>query len=255
MHTFQRTHRNSLNILSTVLTIAMIFQAYLPMAYAVNQVEQYDLERYLRPIYRLSLTSATAEEWAQLTKVPGLSGLKLTDALDRLRMAHLEIDQIIYENHEHIPVNHGIRLSRQAYTKIPYGLGVDIAVSKGPALNISQKSPIKNYQNPGDQQKSLSTPTALPHPFVATVGGGSSGQSNSCELYPIALHVQSVSSLSPGETVLDILNGDQPGNFGWLTWAGSPSTPTLITSLTHPGNSGTYVNPDDPSDLLLSAGD
>ena len=255
MHTFQRTHRHALNTLSVVLTIAMIFQAYLPMAYAVNQVEQYDLEQYLHPVHLLRLTSATADEWAQWTIVPGLSGLKLTDALDRLKMAHLEIDQIVYEHHERIPVNHVIRLSRQAYAKIPYGIGVDMTVSKGPVFNLSQKSLLENDQNSSDQQRSPTTPTALPHPFVATMGGGSSGQSNSCELYPIALHVQSVSSLSPGETILDILNGDQPGNFGWLTWAGSPDTPTLIESLTPPANSDAYINPDDASDTLLSAGD
>jgi len=57
-----------------------------------------------------------------------------------------------------------------------------------------------------------------------------------CELYPIALSAQQLSNAAPG-MVLDILNGAQPGNFGWLTWAGSPSEPTLVTSLTPPGDS------------------
>jgi hypothetical protein len=71
-----------------------------------------------------------------------------------------------------------------------------------------------------------------------------------CDLYPIALSAQSVSNVAPG-TVLDIFNGTQPGNFGWLTWGGSPSEPTLVASLTPPGN----VNPDDPADHQLSVGD
>ncbi|HBA85706.1 MAG TPA: hypothetical protein DCZ95_16615, partial [Verrucomicrobia bacterium] len=53
----------------------------------------------------------------------------------------------------------------------------------------------------------------------------------------------------------DILNGSRPGNFGWLTWAGSPSVPTLVKSLTPPGDSYTYVNPDRRRDHDVSVGD
>ncbi len=79
--------------------------------------------------------------------------------------------------------------------------------------------------------------------------------STTCELYPIALSEQSLAGISIGDTVSDIYNGGQPGNFGWLTWAGSPSVPGLVTSLTPPGNSATYANPDDPSDHVVSVGD
>jgi hypothetical protein len=58
-----------------------------------------------------------------------------------------------------------------------------------------------------------------------------------------------------GGIIRDIYNGVQPGNFGWLTWAGSPSEPTLVTSLTPPGNSSTYINPLNRNDHIVSVGD
>ena len=76
-----------------------------------------------------------------------------------------------------------------------------------------------------------------------------------CGLYPIALSSQTLTGVQPGTVVNNIMNGKQPGNFGWLTWAGSPSVPTLAASLTPPGNSDTYVNPDNPNDRVLSVGD
>jgi len=76
-----------------------------------------------------------------------------------------------------------------------------------------------------------------------------------CDLYPIALHEKSLAGVSVGGVINDIYNGAQPGNFGWLTWAGSPSEPTLARSLTAPGNSGTYINPNAPKDHTVSVGD
>lgn len=58
-----------------------------------------------------------------------------------------------------------------------------------------------------------------------------------------------------GQELVDIYNGDGPGNFGWLSWTGGPSVPTLVQSLTPPGDSNTYVNPDNPDDHALSVGD
>ncbi len=77
----------------------------------------------------------------------------------------------------------------------------------------------------------------------------------SCDLCPIALSISSISNVPPNTIISNILNGAQSGNFGWLTWAGSPSVPTLVTSLTPPGDSDTYVNPDNPNDDVVSVGD
>jgi hypothetical protein len=55
--------------------------------------------------------------------------------------------------------------------------------------------------------------------------------------------------------IRDILNGSQAGNFGWLTWSGNPGVPKLIASLTPPGNSDSYCNPDNPRDRVISVGD
>lgn len=76
-----------------------------------------------------------------------------------------------------------------------------------------------------------------------------------CDFYPIALSAQQLSNAAPGTLLTDIYNGTQPGNFGWLSWGGSPSEPTLVASLIAPGNSATYVNPDSPSDRQISIGD
>lgn len=77
----------------------------------------------------------------------------------------------------------------------------------------------------------------------------------SCPLYPIALSNQSLNGVSPGATLGNIWNGVQAGNFGWLTWAGAPNVPTLVLSLTPPGNSQSYINPNQASDTVVSIGD
>ncbi len=76
-----------------------------------------------------------------------------------------------------------------------------------------------------------------------------------CELYPIALDTRSLANAEPGDVIPDILNGTQPGNFGWLTWTGDHAVKTLARSLTPPGDSGRYVNPADPADHTVSVGD
>jgi hypothetical protein len=85
---------------------------------------------------------------------------------------------------------------------------------------------------------------------IASGGTGGKG-----DLYPIALHDRTLVGVPVGAILHDIYNGVQPGNFGWLTWAGSPSEPTLVKSLTPPGNSSTYVNPNNPRDHVVSVGD
>ena len=89
-----------------------------------------------------------------------------------------------------------------------------------------------------------SAPTLQPTPAVV-----------SCALYPIALSSQTLAGAVPGATLGNIWNGVQAGNFGWLTWAGSPNVPTLATSLTPPGDSHTYINPYDLSDRWITIGD
>jgi hypothetical protein len=76
----------------------------------------------------------------------------------------------------------------------------------------------------------------------------------SCQIYPIALSSQTIATATNGQVLVDIYNGSNPGNFGWLSWAGDPSEPTLVTSLQPPGNSATYTNPYDPNDHQILAG-
>ena len=82
-----------------------------------------------------------------------------------------------------------------------------------------------------------------------------SGQVELCELYPIAVHIDSLANATPGDIIPDVLNGGRRGNFGWLTWRGSPRRQALVTSLTPPGNSAAYVNPDFRRDRIPSIGD
>jgi fibro-slime domain-containing protein/RHS repeat-associated protein len=94
----------------------------------------------------------------------------------------------------------------------------------------------------------LAIPASQGWPAVAA-------QSGTCQLYPIALSAESLAGAGPGQLLPDIYNGQQPGNFGWLSWDGAPGEPALVASLTPPGNSSTYINPNDPADQLLSVGD
>ncbi len=64
-----------------------------------------------------------------------------------------------------------------------------------------------------------------------------------------------MAGVAVGDIVPDIYDGVQPGNFGWITWTGDHNIPTLMNSLTPPGDSGTYVNPNDPNDHTVSVGD
>lgn len=94
----------------------------------------------------------------------------------------------------------------------------------------------------------------LPWTLATLLSIGSLLHGQPCEVYPLALSAQQLSGRAPGTILNDIANGQAPGNFGWLTWGGSPSEPTLASSLTAPGNSMTYVNPDNPDDHQLAIG-
>ncbi len=76
-----------------------------------------------------------------------------------------------------------------------------------------------------------------------------------CQLYPIALHTSSLAGVTVGGAIPSISNGAQPGNFGWLSWAGDQGNPALVTSLTPPGNSTSYTNPNNANDHVLVVGD
>jgi len=91
-------------------------------------------------------------------------------------------------------------------------------------------------------------PTETPIPPTAT-------PVPACALYPIALHIDTVRDAEIGEEIEDIWNGWGRGNFGWLTWTGNQGVPALVRSLTPPGDSYTYVNPNDPNDHVVSIGD
>ena len=95
---------------------------------------------------------------------------------------------------------------------------------------------------------STDTPIHTPEPTI-------NATPTACMLYPIALHRDTVLSAVTGQQLLDILNGTSPGNFGWLNWTGTQGEPALVQSLTPPGDSGTYVNPNDPNDHTLSVND
>lgn len=81
--------------------------------------------------------------------------------------------------------------------------------------------------------------------------------STQCSLYPIALHTSVLSGGGAQERYLvrETTYGTRVGNFGWLSWDGSQGDEALATSLTLPGNSSNYVNPNDPTDHTVSVGD
>src|SRR5687767_2851984 len=91
--------------------------------------------------------------------------------------------------------------------------------------------------------------------FLAIALSALTASAQICQLYPIALSAQSIDGKSSGAVIDNIILGKSSGNFGWLTWAGSPSEPTLAGSLFPPGNSETYINPEDRNDRQVSIGD
>ncbi|HLO29546.1 MAG TPA: PKD domain-containing protein [Anaerolineales bacterium] len=99
------------------------------------------------------------------------------------------------------------------------------------------------------------TPTITPSATPTATQTPTSTPIPACELYPIALHTSSLDGAKVGDTIEDIFNGMQPGNFGWLTWTGDTGVPSLVTSLNPPGDSNTYINPRDPDDRTVSIGD
>ena len=76
-----------------------------------------------------------------------------------------------------------------------------------------------------------------------------------CPVYPIAVPAPLLAGASPGAVFERMPRGTGAGNFSWLTWTGHPSAPTLAASLVPPGNSDTYVNPDNGQDHRLDIGD
>jgi YD repeat-containing protein len=91
--------------------------------------------------------------------------------------------------------------------------------------------------------------------WLGSVHLAQAAEASNCDLYPVALSDQSLREAAPGTVLEDGLNGQQPGQFGWLTWGGSPSEPALIASLTPPGDSAGYINPDQTSDHQVTIGD
>ncbi|MCB8944221.1 MAG: choice-of-anchor L domain-containing protein [Ardenticatenaceae bacterium] len=76
-----------------------------------------------------------------------------------------------------------------------------------------------------------------------------------CDLYPIALHTDTLEGVVIGDVITDIYNGSLPGTFGWLSWTSDITDGVLSVSLMPPGDSYTYVNPDNPDDHVVSLGD
>lgn len=75
------------------------------------------------------------------------------------------------------------------------------------------------------------------------------------KLYPVTRRMpSSTDQIVPGQPV-ELRDEGMTGNFGWLTWAGSPSAPTLRTSMTPPGDSETYINPHNSSDHVINVND
>lgn len=76
-----------------------------------------------------------------------------------------------------------------------------------------------------------------------------------CDLHPIALCAATLEGIAPGTELPDILNGTDRGNFGWLSWEGSPSVPMLVDSLSRTALGSAYVNPHNPDDREFLLGD
>jgi uncharacterized repeat protein (TIGR01451 family) len=86
-----------------------------------------------------------------------------------------------------------------------------------------------------------------------------------CSVYPIAIHVNSLVGLLPGNSIGDLFNGSGSGNFGWLRWTDNniPGYPNpnselfLLAEFQDPGLAFTVFEDalDAPPDTFLNAGD
>ncbi len=78
-----------------------------------------------------------------------------------------------------------------------------------------------------------------------------------CQLFPVGLNTDVIQGMQARLDTRDIAYGIGSGSFGWLNWTGTNNevSQTLALSLTPPGDSSTYVNPDNPSDHRVSIGD
>ena len=85
------------------------------------------------------------------------------------------------------------------------------------------------------------------------IGGG--GNENACELYPITLPASLLGNNPVGQSFNYIRLGNGLGNYSWLTWAGNNDSNTLADSLVVPGNSNTYINPNNASDQQIDIND
>ena len=141
----------------------------------------------------------------------------------------------------------GDSLTVSAVTAPAFGtasLNADQTVTYTPAAGFVGTDSFAYVVGDGNGGEETAVVTILVEPGTAT----------QCSLYPIALHQQTLVGASSGDTLLDIYNGTQPGNFGWLTWTGDNSNGTLANSLTLPGDSNSYANPYDANDHVVSAG-
>jgi hypothetical protein len=77
---------------------------------------------------------------------------------------------------------------------------------------------------------------------------------DSCPIYPIALHRSTLQGVRPRYDARSIQQGTGIGAFGWLRWRSEDSDVALAQSLTVPGDSQAYMNPDNPADHVLAAG-
>src|SRR5690242_16097994 len=91
--------------------------------------------------------------------------------------------------------------------------------------------------------------------LVGSLFIGTAAQAQTCPSFPIALPAQLLINAPTNSVIMNIADGDQLDNFGWLTWTGDTSDVALVASLTPPGNSESYVNPDNPADNQLDVGD
>jgi len=84
-------------------------------------------------------------------------------------------------------------------------------------------------------------------------------ESGGCVLWPMGMSTTAANwpnGHPKGTDLESVLDVTDPGNFGWLSWSGSPSASTLATDLTNPNNSlSNYTNPLDPHDHTVSVGD
>jgi hypothetical protein len=134
-------------------------------------------------------------------------------------------------------------------------------------LDLKEHGPLQTYETPTHAGRIQIAQVTWPRmTLLAAANNGPAAQfafnlltrtwetAGPCPLAPVALHSDLFRQVELLDVVTATLTTAGGGSLGWLSWTGDSSDAALARSFNVPGNSQTYINPDNPADHTLAAG-